>query len=67
MQPMPASKDIENWHAFEYHCTLDTDSFEQVSRYTDCCFVVIAILSPVQRYGVDIGIYTVAIPSRKNP
>ena len=32
MQPMPASKDIGNWHAFENHCTLDTDSFEQVCR-----------------------------------
>ena len=31
-QPMPVSKDIGNWHAFEYHCTLDTDSFKQVCR-----------------------------------
>ena len=29
---MPASKDIGNWHAFENHCTLDTDDFEQVRR-----------------------------------
>jgi len=29
---MPASNDIGNWHASENHCTLDTDSFEQVCR-----------------------------------